>query len=74
MSNPRCSASDRQEQIEDAHREADKQVLNRVHEDATRDLPRERDDEGHDDEEHGVFHCPFGLHVDVHRLDQCHAE
>jgi hypothetical protein len=41
---------------------------------ASRDLPQEGDDERHDDEEHRVFDGAFGLHVDVDRLHERHAE
>ena len=45
-----------------------------MNEHAAGDLPREGDDERHDDKEHGVLHCAIGLDVDVDRLDECDAK
>jgi hypothetical protein len=45
-----------------------------VHQDGACNLPQERDDERHHDEEHRILDGTFGLQVDVDRLNQIDAK
>src|SRR4051812_30848560 len=64
----------KQQEVEHTEREPHEDVLHRMQQRESEELPHEEDEKRQDDEEKGVLHGPFALLIDVDRPTETDTE